>query len=341
MRTSRTPLAVVGLGHLGQLHARNLAAHVPGAELVHVADAREQVARALGEELGVDWSTDYADLLADARVVGVVIATPTSLHVEMIDQAAAVGRHVFTEKPLSLDIPSGRRAIAAARQAGIHLQVGFQRRFDPDYVAAARRVHAGELGKVHFLRSTQRDVRAPVDTRYLASDGDFFVDALIHDFDCARWLAGDIVEVTSCGVSVGSPIFGDAGDVDNVVVALRFASGAVGVVDGSREAGYGYEAGAEIMGSAATLRIAANRVSNVEQLAGGGSHRDYVQDFRVRFAAAYVNELAGFAHLVREGGEPASGGADALAAFAVAQAAARSHAERRPVSVEPMCPTQL
>lgn len=333
---NRTQLAVVGLGHLGQLHARNLAARVPGAELVHVADAREQVAHAFGEELGVDWSVDYADLLADPRVAGVVIATPTSLHVEMVEQAAAAGKHVFAEKPLSLDISSGSRAIAAARRAGIHLQVGFHRRFDPDYVAAAERVRAGELGEVHFVRSTQRDVRAPADTGYLASDGDFFVDALIHDFDCARWFAGEIVEVTSCGTSVGSPIFGEAGDVDNVVVALRFASGAVGVVDGSRCAGYGYEAGAEILGSKATLRIAANRVTNVEQLASGGSRCDYVEDFRVRFAAAYVNELAGFAQLVRNGGEPVSGGVDALAAFAIAQAASHSHAEGRPVSVEPV-----
>ncbi len=338
------PLGVVGLGHLGRFHAANLATRVPGAELARVVDADEAVARAVGAELGVPCSTDYGALLDDERIAGVVIVTPTSLHVELIEQAAAAGKHVFTEKPLALDVASSRRAIDAAERAGVCLQVGFHRRFDPDYVLAAARVAAGELGEVRFFRSTQRDVAAPADTRYLTTDGDFFVDALIHDFDCARWIAGEILEVSTCGASVGSPIFGEAGDVDNAAVTLRFASGAIGVVDGSRAAGYGYEAGIEVLGSRATLRIARNELTNVEQLAAGGARRDCVEDFRVRFASAYVEELADFARAIREQRPAAVGGADALAAFRVAQAASRSHAERRAVAVaaaDPIEPSPL
>jgi predicted dehydrogenase len=334
MSITRTPLAVVGLGHLGRFHAENLATRVPGAELVRVMDVEESVARDLGGRLGVDSSTDYASVLEDERVAGVVIVTPTSLHAPMIEQAAAAGKHVFTEKPLSLDEESSLRAIEATRHAGVCLQVGFHRRFDPDYVAAAQRLRAGELGMVHFFRSTQRDVRAPENTGYLATDGDFFVDALIHDFDCARWMAGEIVEVCACGTSVGSPIFGAAGDVDNAIVTLRFASGAIGVVDGSRAAGYGYEAGIELLGSSATLRISSNRLTNLQRLSTGRLQSDCVEDFRLRFAGAYVSELADFASSIRERRAPRVGGEEAVAAFRVAQAASCSHAERGPIAID-------
>lgn len=327
-------MGIVGLGYLGRFHAENLARSVPGVELVRVVDADEVVARELGTRLDVAWSTDYASILDDQRIAGVVIATPTSLHAAMIEQAAAAGKHVFTEKPLSLDLASGRRAIEAVERAGVCLQVGFHRRFDPDYVDAARRVRTGELGDVHFFRSTQRDVHAPRDTRYLASDGDFFLDALIHDFDCARWLVGEIVEVSTCGTAVGAPMFAEVGDVDNAIVALRFDSGAIGVIDGSRAAGYGYEASAEILGSKETLRIGASCATNVERLVAGSVRRDHVEDFRIRFARAYVEELADFARAIRDSRAAAVGGAEALAAFVVADAASRSHAERRSVAID-------
>ncbi|MGA8355176.1 MAG: Gfo/Idh/MocA family oxidoreductase [Solirubrobacteraceae bacterium] len=336
--TTRIPLAVVGLGHLGRFHAENLATRVPGAELVRVMDVDESLASDLGGELGVAWSTDYASVLEDERAVGVVIVTPTSMHAQMIEQAAAAGKHVFTEKPLSLDLASSLGAIEAARRAGVCLQVGFHRRFDPDYLAAAQRLRAGELGMAHFFRSTQRDVHPPSSTRYLATDGDFFMDALIHDFDCARWMMGEIVEVCVCGTSIGSPIFGAAGDVDNAIVTLRFASGAIGVVDGSRAAGYGYEAGIELLGANATLRISSNRLTNVQRLSSGYLQGDCVEDFRLRFASAYVNELADFASAVRARRAPKVGGEEAVAAFRVAQAASRSHAERLAVTIDPVEP---
>jgi predicted dehydrogenase len=336
MSRDRVSLGVVGLGHLGRFHAENLAAGVSGAHLARVVDANESVARSVGSELDVAWSTDYASILEDDGLAGVVIVTPTSLHAAMIEQAAAAGKHVFTEKPLSLDLYSSLGAIEATRRAGVCLQVGFHRRFDPDYLAAAQRLGAGELGEVRFFRSTQRDVHAPADTRYLASDGDFFLDALIHDFDCARWMVGDVVEVSTCGASLASPIFGEAGDVDNAIVTLRFASGAIGVVDGSRSAGYGYEAGIEILGSDATMRIARNSLTNLERLSAGDAQRDCVKDFRVRFASAYVNELVGFASAIRERRPAKVGGGDAVAAFLVARAASRSHAEGRLVRIEPM-----
>jgi len=334
MSRARVRLGVVGLGHLGRFHAHNLATRVSDVELVRVVDAHEPTASEVGGALGVDWATSYDALLGDDSIAGVVIVTPTSLHVEMIEQAAAAGKHVFTEKPISLDVPAGLRAIEAATRAGVHLQVGFHRHFDPDYVAAAERIQAGDLGALQFVRSTQRDAEPPGDTDYLPSCGDFFVDALIHDFDCARWFGGEIVEVSAYGASISSDIFSEVGDVDNAVIALRFASGAVGIVDGSRSSGYGYEAGVEVMGTEATLRISRNRVTNVECLTMGTSKRDYVVEYQTRFVGAYVEELVAFAGAIRGEREVAVGGREAIAAFLVAQAASRSHAEGRPVAVE-------
>src|SRR5437763_1723937 len=138
----RVGLGVAGLGRIGLMHAENLAGPVPSAELRHVVDADEQRARTTGERLGVEWSTSFDDLLADRDVGGVVVATPTPLHVGMVERAAAAGKHVFCEKPISLDLASTRAAIEAAHAAGVALQIGFHRRFDPDWTAAAARIEA-------------------------------------------------------------------------------------------------------------------------------------------------------------------------------------------------------
>ena len=237
----RVGLGVAGLGRIGLMHAENLAGQVPSAELLRVVDADEARARATGEQLGVAWSTSYEDLLADPNVHGVVIATPTPLHVEMVERAAAAGKHIFCEKPISLDLSSTLAAIDVAREAGSALQIGFHRRFDPDFAAAAERIDAGELGDVYFFRTTLRD-KQPPPMEYIKASGGFFVDVTIHDLDAARWLVGEIEEVTAHGAALSDPAFEAADDVDNAVVVLRFANGALGVIDESRAAGYGYGA---------------------------------------------------------------------------------------------------
>src|SRR5918912_3206399 len=255
MRASkRVRLGVVGLGRIGGLHADNLAGRVSSIELVRVVDIEPELARAAGERLRVDWSTSYDDLLSDPSLDGVVVATPTPTHAAMVEQAVAASKHVFCEKPISLDLPSTERALAAARAAGIAFQVGFQRRFDPDHAAAAARIAAGELGDVYLFRTTLRDMRPPA-IDYIRGSGGFFVDVTIHDLDAARWLAGEVEEVTAFGAALSDPAFAEVGDVDNAVVALRFAGGALGVIDESRVAGYGYESSTEVVGSRATVRI--------------------------------------------------------------------------------------
>lgn len=326
----RVRLALAGLGRMGRFHAENLAGRAPAIELVRVADAVEEVARREGERLGVPWSTDYGDLLRDPEVEGVVLATPTPLHATMVERAAAAGKHVFCEKPISLELEPTLRTLEAVRAAGVKLQVGFHRRFDPDWAAAARRIQAGELGRVYLFRTSLRD-KAPPSLDYIRSSGGFFADVTIHDLDTARWLVGEIDEVAAFGAALSDPGFAEAGDVDNAVVVVRFANGALGVIDDSRVAGYGYECSTEVVGSRATVRIGHHRRVHNEWLTPGSAAVDWVTDFTERFPLAYLRELEDFAAAIREDRRPAVTGEDALAAFVLARACDRSWADGRPV----------
>ncbi len=330
----RIGLGVAGLGRIGLLHAEHSAGRLSSAELIRVVDADEARAREAGNRLGASWSTSFEDLLGDAKIDGVVIATPTPLHVEMIERAAAAGKHVFCEKPISLDLPSTLSAIQAARRAAIIFQVGFHRRFDPDWTAAAARIRAGQLGDVFLFRTTLRDMRPPA-VEYIRASGGFFVDVTIHDLDTARWLVGEIEEVTAFGAALSDPAFAELGDVDNAIVALRFASGALGVIDGSRVAGYGYECSTEVMGSRATVRIGQHRRVNNVWLTPGSAAVDWMTDFTERYANAYALELEDFAAAIHEGRPAAVTGEDGLAAFVLAQACDRSHREARTIRVRP------
>jgi inositol 2-dehydrogenase len=328
----RARLGLAGLGRMGRFHAENLAGRAPSVDLVRVVDTIEAVAREAGERLGVAWSTDYGDLLRDPDLEGVVVVTPTPLHAEMIEQAAAAGKHVFCEKPISLELEPTLRAIEAVRAADVKLQVGFHRRFDPDWVAATDRIRAGELGEVYLFRTSLRDMRPPA-IEYIQSSGGFFVDVTIHDLDTARWMVGEIDEVTAFGAALSDPAFAEAGDIDNAVVTLRFASGALGVIDNSRVAGYGYECSTEVMGARATVRVDHHRRAHVEWLSHGSATVDYVADFTQRYPLAYLLELEDFAHAIRDDRPVAVTGEDALAAFVLARACDRSFQEARTVQL--------
>jgi myo-inositol 2-dehydrogenase / D-chiro-inositol 1-dehydrogenase len=332
MRAPSVRVGLAGLGRMGRLHAENLG-RLPGVDLVRVVDAVEDVARATGERLGVDWSTSFDDLVGDPELDGVAIATPTPQHAPMIERAAAAGKHVFCEKPIALDEETTVHAVQAAEAAGVKLQIGFHRRFDPDWRAAAARIQGGELGDVYLFRTSLRDKHGPT-AEYIATSGGFFVDLTLHDLDTARWLVGEVAEVTASGAALSDPVYAEHGDIDNAVVVLRFANGALGVIDNSRVAGYGYECSTEVVGSKATVRIASHRRVHNEWLTPGRAEVDWVEDFTERYAQAYLLELEHFATCIREDRAPAVTGADALAAFLLARACDRSLREGRTVRVE-------
>jgi predicted dehydrogenase len=330
--TRRVSVGLAGLGRMGRIHATNLTSRCASAELSRVYDANAAVARELGEQFEVPWTASFEELLGDAGTEAVAIATPTGSHAELTVLAAEAGKHVFCEKPISLDRLSALDAIEAVARAGVVFQVGFHRRSDPDWVAAVKRIQAGELGGVTLFRTSLRDMTPPA-PEFLAGSGGFFVDVTVHDLDVARWMVGEVVEVSAHGAA-SDPAFAAVGDIDTAVVVLRFENGALGVIDNSRSARYGYECSTEVMGSAATVRIDAPQHRHYEWRTPGLASHDLPRNFEERYPYAYADQLDAFARCVRTGATPRVTGHDALAAFDLARAARRSWQAGRPIGVK-------
>jgi hypothetical protein len=189
---------------MGRIHAANLAARCPSAQLAWVFDADPDVARQVGEQLEVPWTASFDDILADGRVDAVAIAAPTRAHAELSVRASQAGQHVFCEKPISLDRQATVQTIEKVLATGVTFQVGFHRRFDPDWVAAVDRMRAGELGHVYLFRTSLRDMTPP-DPKFLAGSGGFFTDVTIHDLDTARWMVGEVMADAGLGVARARP----------------------------------------------------------------------------------------------------------------------------------------
>jgi inositol 2-dehydrogenase len=332
---TRVRVGLIGLGRMGQIHAASLASRAPSAELVCVVDADEARAVEVAARHGVAWSTDPDHVLNDPTIAAIAIATPTATHSDLVVRAARAGKDIFCEKPVSLDRAATLVALDAVAAAGVKLQIGFHRRFDPDWVAVHERIAAGELGTPYLFRTSLRDMRAPP-VEYLAGSGGFFLDVTIHDLDVARWLVGEVVQISAHGASVSDPAFAAAGDMDTAVVVLHFENGALGVIDGSRCAGYGYECSTELMGSAATARIDNPRLCNYEWRTPGWAAQEMPRDFEQRYPTAYALELEAFATCVRDDTAPRVTGLDGLAAFDLASAADLSWRRGLPVTVRPV-----
>jgi predicted dehydrogenase len=326
----RVGFGLAGTGRMGRVHLNNLAGRCAVAELACVYDADGERAAATAAEFDVPVAKTFAELVE--RSAAVAVATPTGSHAELTVTAAQAGRPVFCEKPLSLDRATTVATIEAVEAAGVPLQVGFHRRFDPDWAAAAARIAAGDLGEVTLFRTSLRDMTPP-DPNFLSGSGGFFVDVTVHDLDVARWLVGEVVEVSAHGTA-SDPAFAELGDIDTAVVVLRFANGALGVIDNSRGARYGYECSTEVMGTLATARIDNPHRRGLEWRSPGVAARDLVRDFEERYPYAYAAELDAFADCVRTGTPPRVTGRDALAAFDLAVAADESWRTGRPVAIK-------
>jgi predicted dehydrogenase len=305
---------------MGRVHADNLANRVGSAQLVAVADAIEPLASSVAARYGVRWSTSLEELVADPELDGVVIGAPSALHPELVAVAATAGKHVFCEKPLGLDVEACRGAAAAARAAGVELQVGFQRRFDPEWRALRSALDSGALGNLDLFRCSHRNARLPAAAAEL---GDVFVDVAIHDLDAARWLAGDVEEVYAATSADGT----------SATLVLLFERGALGLIDVNRRAGYGFDCCAELVGSAGTARCGYAQRRGAELLRDGRASAPLAQDHAEHHRVAYVAELEHFGELALGDVRGEVDGDTAVAALQLAQLAARSAALGVPVAV--------
>lgn len=325
-------LAVLGAGRIGQVHARAVAS-VAGATLVAVSDAVEEAARKVANDHGCDIRSIEA-IAASDDVDAVIICTPTNTHADLIEQFARAGKAVFCEKPIDLDIARVRQALATVEAEGGTLMVGFNRRFDPDFMAVRAAIDAGRVGDVEMITITSRDP-GPPPLDYIKVSGGIFRDMTIHDFDIARWLLGEEVDIVTAQASVlVDPAIGAANDHDSVNVILRTASGKQAVITNSRRASYGYDQRIEVLGSQGMASARNMAEANIE-IAGkdGFGTPPLLNFFMTRYVAAYENEIAAFVAAVADGTPAPTTGQDGLMALALADAAVLSVQEGRAVSV--------
>ncbi len=310
-------IAVLGAGRIGQIHAGNIAAH-PGARLAGIADPDAAAAMRLATALGARPISVAEAMRADA----VLVASPTPTHADYVEQAAAAGRAVFCEKPIDLSEERVRRCLAAVGSAGTILMTGFNRRFDPHFVALKQRLDAGEIGTLELLTIISRDP-SPPPLAYVATSGGLFRDMMIHDLDMARFLLGEEPAAVSAAAScLVDPAIGAAGDVDTALVMLRTASGRLCQISNSRRATYGYDQRIEAHGASGLLQVGNVVATTVQAATASGFRSDPVLPFFLeRYAAAYRAELDAFVQAVRGEGPAKPDGEDGLRALLLANAA--------------------
>ena len=325
-------IGLLGAGRIGRIHGLNVAARAD-AQLVALADASAEAAASLAGATGATVATADA-ILADREIDAVLICTPTDTHADLIEKAVLAGKAVFCEKPVDLDAARIRRCLDVVAKAGKPLMIGFNRRFDPNFAALRRRLHAGEIGAIEIVSVISRDP-SPPPAEYVSRSGGLFRDMMIHDFDMARFLLGEEpAEVYAVGSSLVDPAIGKAGDVDTAAVLMKTRSGRIAQISNSRRATYGYDQRIEVHGSGGMLRAGNIHETSVESATGAGFRADPVQNFFLeRYAAAYRAELDAFVGALTGKTAPSPSGLDGLKAQILADAATESRHSGKPVTV--------
>ena len=325
-------IAVFGAGRIGRIHARNVVAH-PALRLKYLVDPCAPEAAELARQGGAVL-TDADTVFRDALIAGVIIASPTHLHLEQSLQAIAAGKAVLCEKPIDQDLQRARAAHAQLGGPQVPLLLGFNRRFDPSFAELRLRLKNGVVGTLESLHIISHDP-APPPLEYVRGSGGLFKDMAIHDFDMARWLLGEEpVEVYATASCLVDPAIGAAGDIDTAKTVLKTASGRLCLISNSRRSGYGYDQRIEAFGSRGLLRADNQLQSTVSVWTEPGMASDTLQNFFLdRYAEAYRRELAHFADMLAGKAPAAVGYADAVAALALAEAAGASARSGVPVRI--------
>ena len=328
-------VGVIGAGRIGKIHAENLATRVPGAVVAAIADIDLKAAKELADRLHVEnVYSDFNQIINDQSIDAVAICSSTDTHADLIIAAAKSGKHIFCEKPVDHSLEKIDLAIDAVNKADVQCQIGFNSRFDANFKKLQELVKDGKIGDLHILRVTSRDP-APPPAEYVKKSGGMFLDMTIHDFDMARYLSGsEVVEVYAAGGVMVDPAIGEAGDIDTAIITLKFANGAIGTIDNSRKAVYGYDQRAEVFGSggmAATTNNTAN--TSVYSNAEGVTSEKPLYFFLERYMDSFIAEMRDFIAAIRDGVPTPVTILDGRKPVVIAMAAKKSLDEHRPVKL--------
>jgi len=303
--------------------------------LAAVADINLAAAREVAGRWSVNSATDdYRRLLEDETIHAVVICSTTDTHTRFITEAAEAGKHVFCEKPIGTNLESIANSLEAVNKAGVKLQVGFNRRFDPSFARAREAIAAGKIGQPHILRITSRDPEAPP-IEYIKGCGGIFLDMTIHDFDMTRFLSGsEVAQIYVTGGALVLPEIGQLGEVDTCIVTMRLKNGAVATIDNSLQSVYGYDQRAEVFGSGGMVTVSNRTLDSQACVNREGVHSAKPQYFFLeRYQESYLAEMQSFFDCILQDRAPAATGQDGLASVRIALAARKSLQERRVVEI--------
>jgi len=303
--------------------------------LLAVADYYEEAAQNCAQKYQIPHAYgDHRAILADPAIDAVAICSSTETHTQMIIESAEAGKHIFCEKPIALDLAKIDEALAAVEKAGVKLQLGFNRRFDSNFSHMQQVVASGQIGTPHILRITSRDP-APPSMDYVKGSGGMFLDMTIHDFDIARFLMGcEIEQVYATGRVLIDPAIGEAGDVDTAVITLHYTNGAIGIIDNSRQAVYGYDQRAEVFGSTGAIESVNNTPHNTfHSTTNGVQVAKPLYFFLERYMDAYVAEMKAFVQAIRDDTPPVVSGVDGRIPVVMGLAALKSLQENRPIKL--------
>jgi predicted dehydrogenase len=321
---------------MGRRHAENIRRFVPEARLVAVADPAPGRASQVATELEIEHGfLNLDEMLERKDIQCVVIATPDKFHAQAVRAAAAAGKQILCEKPLALSLVDARAALEVVARTGVHLQMGFMRRYDPGYAAAKKRIDAGEIGEPVIFKSIGRDKTAPPISEYQSQlNGMLFYNNTIHDFDLARWLMRDEVIAVQAYTTVAiRPEVADYGDIVAGVVNLQYSRGAIGNIESYVQAVYGHDIRTEIVGSKGAILVGRIEHHPVTFLASEGSSQKLADHFLTRFEDAYVAEMRDFVQNMLQDRAPWVAGEDGLRALEIAVAAESSYLQSTPISL--------
>lgn len=327
-------IGIIGAGRIGQVHADNITFRLRNAILTGVASGTKKLAERCSLAHGCEPYYDYHELLEDPKVDAVCICSSSNQHTAQIIEAAKNGKHIFCEKPIDTSLDKIDEALVAVREAGVKLQVGFNRRFDQNYQRVKTAIVDGEIGTPHMLHITSRDP-SPPPLEYVKNSGGIWMDCSIHDFDMARYLIADEVEeVYTLGSVNITPEIAQFGDVDTSIVTLRFKNGVIATIDNSRQAVYGYDQRCEILGSKGSVEINNNYANSAIISTSQSIRRDLpLHFFMDRYTESFIVEMHNFCECLL-GGEPMPcTGLDGRAPVVIALAAKKSHELGRPVKI--------
>ncbi|UCH11736.1 MAG: inositol 2-dehydrogenase [Fidelibacterota bacterium] len=324
-------LGAIGAGRIGKLHTENIL-QMPGVRMKLMADPYIDETWARGRSLAV--TTEPEAVFADKEIEAVLIFSPSTLHADQIITAAENGKHIFCEKPIALDPDRIRQALDAVAKAKVKLQIGFNRRFDPEFCRLREAVSSGEIGRLYQIKITARDPALP-SIDYVKTSGGMFLDMTIHDFDMVRYLSGsEVEEVFAAGAAMIDRTIGEAGDIDTAITTLKLTNGALAVIDNSRQAVYGYDQRIEVFGSKGSMQ-ACNRTPTrtVSTTAEGVITDKPLYFFLERYQESFRVEMEEFVAALREKRDPAVGGIDGLISTLIGIAAKESMERGEPVRV--------